>query len=273
MTELTLGWRQTARHIVTEPFRAAFEHGNQALVTSASAYMAAMFSMQHGVLPVWIAVPLAVGFEWTYLRGLSTSDKTRANGWANALNWTAMLTSAVYGILFILGYYNVIPARPEPGAAFWLAVAHVGPMTLLSFCYAGVRRSHKQEQLTAVAHTRAQDAIRLARLQEQQDQLAFDAALRKAQLQDDYQRQQMEMQRIAHEQKLALELAEMQRNQRAISRQLVDTNLSTNQGATKRSPLDGVDVAAEILRLGSAAAVSREYGVTRQAVDKRLRAK
>lgn len=167
-------FQKAGRFIFIEPFKAAFEHGNQALVTSASAYMAAMFSMQHGVLPWLIAVPLAIGFEWTYLRGLSTSDKTRDGAWSSALNWVAMLTSAVYGILYILGYYKVIPEAPDNGLAFWLAVAHVAPMTLLSFCYAGVRRTHKQEQMTEETRRKQQEATRLARLQDQQDQIELE---------------------------------------------------------------------------------------------------
>lgn len=171
---ISIGWKQRSAYFITEPFKAAFEHGNQALVTSASAFMAAMFSMQHEVLPWWIAVPLAVGFEWTYLRGLSTSDKTQADGWASALNWTAMLTSAVYGILYILGHYKVIPESPDSTTAFWLAVAHVAPMTVLSFCYAGVRRTHKQEQMVKTERADELERIRFARLQEQKDVLEIE---------------------------------------------------------------------------------------------------
>ena len=281
MTTNTLGWKQTARYAVVEPLKAAFEHGNQALVTSASAFMAAMFSMQHNVLPWWIAVPLAVGFEWTYLRGLSTSDKTQADGWASALNWVAMLTSAVYGILYILGHYKVIPEAPDPTAAFWLAVAHVAPMTLLSFCYAGVRRTHKQEQMSEAGRVQRQEETRKHQLQAQEDRLNLDAQHRKAQLHEDYQRQQMDMERLEREQKLEadrvalqqkliLEAEEIRRNQRATARQLVDNSASTT-AATRRSPLDGVDVANEVARLGSAAAVARQYNVSRQAVDKKLK--
>lgn len=128
-----------------EPLRAVWEHGSQACITAAAAYMVTMFSMQHEVLPIQVAIPLAIGFEWTYLRGLATADKTRS-GWGMALNIIAMLTSATYGILYILGVYEVIPKAPDQTAAFWLAVAHVAPMTMLSFCYANVRRAHKLEE-------------------------------------------------------------------------------------------------------------------------------
>src|SRR5581483_3470545 len=114
----------TRRFVVAEPLKAAWEHGNQALVTSAAAFMSAMFSMQHDVLPWYIAWPLAVGFEWTYLRGLANGEKTDTR-WSGALNWSAMITSVVFGILYILGHYEVIPVNPTGWTAFWLALAHV----------------------------------------------------------------------------------------------------------------------------------------------------
>jgi hypothetical protein len=135
------------RYAIAEPIKAAWEHGNQFLVTSAAAFMSAAFSMQHDVLPVWVAVPLAIGFEWTYLRGLATADKTTRTPWAIALNWAAMLTSLIYGILYVLGHYHIIPDKPETGAAIALAFAHVFPMALLSFCGANLRRNQKQEEL------------------------------------------------------------------------------------------------------------------------------
>jgi len=133
--------------VVSEPTKAAWEHGNQFFVTSAAAFMSAAFSMQHDVLPWWIAVPLAIGFEWTYLRGLATADKTTRTPWAIALNWAAMLTSLIYGILYVLGHYHIIPDNPGTAAAIWLAFAHVFPMALLSFCGANLRRNQKQEEL------------------------------------------------------------------------------------------------------------------------------
>ncbi|MBK9944186.1 MAG: hypothetical protein IPP13_21510 [Kouleothrix sp.] len=155
----------TARRVaIVEPMKAVLEHGNQALITGAAAYMSAMFSMQHDVLPAWVAVPLAVGFEWTYLRGLANADKAGRSRWAGALNWSAMVTSVVYGILFILGHYAVITAKPDGWTAFWLANAHVLPMSILSFCSANLRRVHKQREFER-ERAKIEDAERAAREQ------------------------------------------------------------------------------------------------------------
>jgi hypothetical protein len=148
------------RFVVAEPIKAAWAHLNQFLVTSAAAFMSAMFSMQHDVLPWYIAVPLAVGYEWTYLRGLSTADKTSKTRWADALNYSAMFTSIIYGVLYVLGHYKVIPETPEGWAAILLAFAHVIPMAVLSLCGANLRRVQK---LREVARNQEDEVAEVAR--------------------------------------------------------------------------------------------------------------
>jgi AraC-like DNA-binding protein len=171
-----------ARSVIGEPLRAALRHGNQALVTFAAAYASAQFSMQHGVFPVWVAVPLAIGFEWTYLRGLATADQTTADGWVLALNWIAMLSSAAFGILYILGMYGVIPERPTGIWAIGLAIAHVVPVTLLLFAASMVSRQHASEHRAA-----RQDAER------QRQQLEHEAAAERQRQQLEHEAKQRDM--------------------------------------------------------------------------------
>lgn len=178
----TTSMENAGRFVIAEPIKAAWEHANQAFVTAAAAFMSAAFSMQHGVLPIWIAVPLAIGFEWTYLRGLATADKTSKTRWAGALNWSAMITSVVYGILYILGHYNVIPEQPGGWTAFWLAVAHVFPMALLSFCGANLRRVQKSDEVARNHQKLDEEVARNRKLQDAEDELRIEVQRKEAEL-------------------------------------------------------------------------------------------
>lgn len=153
-------WSQVRYQALTVPWEGIKQSGNQALITSACMYAGAMFGMQHNVFPVWIAVPLAIGCEWTYLSGISIAGKIRGSVWAWCINVTALLTSLVFGMLYILGLYGVIPEYPDPLLAGGLALAHILPLTLLSFFYAMTQRAKQAQSLS--------DAAALATRQQEQ---------------------------------------------------------------------------------------------------------
>lgn len=131
---------RTVEFSIAAPLRAAITHGNQALITFASAYMNARFAQSHGLLPAEIAWLLAVGYEWTYLRGLA-SGSAHSTRWSSALNWVAFSTAVIGGLLYALGIYHVIPDQPTGWTAAFLSLAHVLPMALLSLCSASVHRA------------------------------------------------------------------------------------------------------------------------------------
>lgn len=244
----TVFLNRARRFALSEPIKAAWEHGNQFFVTSAAAFMSAAFSMQHDVLPIWIAVPLAIGFEWTYLRGLATADKTTKTPWAVALNWAAMLTSLIYGILYVLGHYGIIGEKPDTAAAIWLAFAHVFPMALLSFCGANLRRNQKLEELRR--------NLKLVAEQDARNQREQDAA---TDLRLEMQRKEAELAiytrgLIAQAEARAAIAATRKRNQTATA------------PATPRQPImvDGVPYP-------SVQAAADAHGISRQAMSKRLK--
>lgn len=245
---MTTALLNQARHfVISEPIKAAWEHGNQFFVTSAAAFMSAAFSMQHDVLPIWIAVPLAIGFEWTYLRGLATADKTIKSRWAVALNWAAMLTSLIYGILYVLGHYDIIPDKPGTGAAIWLAFAHVFPMALLSFCGANLRRNQKQDELRRNLILVADQDARNRREQDAATELRLEMQRKEAEL-EIYTRGL-----IATAEAKAAIAATRKRNQIATAT------------PTPRRPVivNGVEYP-------SVQAAADAHGITRQAMSKRL---
>lgn len=223
------------------PFRAALSHGNQALVTSAAAYMSAMFSMQHDVLPYWIAIPLAIGFEWTYLRGLASAGKTHS-GWVSALNWGALVTSAVYGILYCLGRFDIIPATPSAELAAVLAAAHVGPMAFMSLASANVHRATAMEERRHTEQINSQERDRLLRLQAERDAIALED-----------ERKNKELDRWKS----------LQRAKRELQAETQPTQPSAT--ATKAQP-----VVYEGVEYPSIQACADAHGISRQAMKKRL---
>src|SRR5258706_4023755 len=141
----------------------------QTLVTTAAAFMSAMFNTQHEVLPWFIAWPLAAGFEAIYLSGLIAADRTRKSSWITAMIIAASLTSFAYGMLYVLGIYKVIPERPEGWAAFGLALAHVLPMPVLSLCAA---RLYHASRVHVVAAERAAAEAEAKRIQDEKNAVA-----------------------------------------------------------------------------------------------------
>jgi hypothetical protein len=204
--------------------------------------------MQHDVLPWWIAVPLAVGFEWTYLRGLANADKAGTTKWAPALNWAAMITSIVYGVLYVLGHYEVIPVSPTGWTAFWLALAHVIPMAVLSFCGANLRRVQKLEEVARNRKLVAEEDERNQRMQDAATELRLDMARKEAEL-------------------------ELWRQGQLVKAQL-KSEVARNQPATMTATVLAPKAERKIVYKGeeypSVSAAAKAHGISRQAMTKRL---
>lgn len=134
---LALHVRDLWRYTVAEPLRVAVNYLPQVLITSASVYLVAGFGASHNILPPPVAYAMAVGFEWTLLRGWATAATLRGDTpwevWG--LNLTAFLTVVTYGILYILGLpaVGVIPTVPGKEWGIVLAVAKVVPLALMTF--------------------------------------------------------------------------------------------------------------------------------------------
>lgn len=174
MTATTPTWRGRALDFgLAAPLRAALTHGNQALITLASAYMNAQFAQSHGILDPWIAWALAIGYEWTYLRGLASSDQVRTP-WTTALNIVAFVTAIVGGLLYAADKYHALPPAPDGLAAWLLAAAHVIPMALLSLCSAMVHRAASDAQAAIAAEQAERARARQARLEDAADALKLE---------------------------------------------------------------------------------------------------
>jgi hypothetical protein len=151
MTTLTLhnnaAWWERAWHVaIVVPTFAIRKWLALFLITTGTLYASAMFNMQHGVFPPEIAYPLAIGIEWTYLSGLAYATELRSGRWSGWMIVAGALTSGLYGVLYILGHYGVIPAQPAPTVALILALAHVLPLIALLLLYTLCKRDFTAEQ-------------------------------------------------------------------------------------------------------------------------------
>jgi hypothetical protein len=202
MTAMTLPkagnglWERVLYHLVILPAYSFMKHGNQALITFASCYASAQFSMQHAIFPWWVAIPLAAGFEWTYLSGIILAGATRKGFWVMTINIWAMLTSVIFGMLFVLGKYDMFPEQPEGVLAVVLAAAHIVPITVMSLLYALAQRAYSKQERED-ADKVAEQAKQLddeQRLREEQ-QRAREDRWRDEQLVIEIQRKQLALER------------------------------------------------------------------------------
>lgn len=241
----------------------------QFLVTTAAAFMSAMFNTQHDVLPGIIAWPLALGFEVIYLSGLIAADRTVKSRWATGMIVAASLTSLIYGLLYVLGIYKVIPETPEGWAAFGLAFAHVLPMPILSLCAA--RLYHASRAQAVAIEVAAKDATARREQEEEDAKVARARQWRDAEVARQLRNQEAEdalrLENAREEAKLARWQAEQatKAQQRAAVAQVARRNQNATISATART------VVYEGIEYPSIQAAADAHGITRQAMSKRLK--
>lgn len=262
---------------VLEPWRMFREYGNQALIVFASATFNANFAMAHGILapvPAWL---LAVGYEWTYLRGLADAKRTDSR-WLTAVNWTALLTVGVSGVFFVLMVFDYFPDQPTGGTAILLALVHVLPITLLLFFSAmahnaAVAADREHARLLDEQRATEQRATEQRAADREQRRLEAIAQLELAAIAAEHERAQRAAERAQEialfrdAEQVKLDVAR-QRAALATSNQQPQPVAVARKGAqpSNQQPitLDGVTYA------NKQDAINR-LGISRQAVEKRMR--
>lgn len=159
--------------MLVEPLRVAWQLAPQTMVTSASVAMNAGFAQSHGILPWEVAVVQAIGFEWTYLRGLASAGKTRSP-WVDRLNYGAFVSVMLFGVMYCLVAYHVIPEAPIGILAFFLACVHVLPVAFVGLCAAMIHRSIAAAEQSAQDRAAAVERERAERLQSERDAIALE---------------------------------------------------------------------------------------------------
>lgn len=164
------------------------------LITTGTLYASVLFSMQHDIFPWFIATPIAVGITWTYLSGLAFATATTTKSmWSTPMILVGAITDGLFGILYILGKYNIIPEKPTDSTAVWLASAHIVPLILLLIIFTYCKRNYLAERAAI-----AQAALDLA-TQREQDQYDYDKELRDVKLKLQVKREEIKLQALSGE--------------------------------------------------------------------------
>lgn len=289
---LLVAW-QALVVVVVEPLRAAWDILPQFLVTSGSVYMVAQFGTTHSILPREVAWPMAIGFEWTWLRGVATAGKMKKSQesdlYIGLLTWTALITVVVYGVLYILGLESVgvIPKKLGIEWGVPLALAKVIPIAVMGFASANLHRIHKQQEIAAAeaAAERARQEVERDRLQAEADaerrriQADADAAAERRRIELEQQdarelrrlreQQQIELERQYKERMIAEDVRERRRANTANTATNTAPGTQTSSTANTRANINR-EQRREQLRKQIVQAISADPDVNRTALAEKL---
>lgn len=244
---------RTFRAFALEPIELAISQPHQFLISSASVSIVAL---EAGTLIPWPAnLALAIGAEWAYLRGLISGSgiKTR---WAAALNWSAVLLVVLYGSLWGLRQFRLIPEAPAPWLAVLLTAIHIGAIGAVTICSAMLHRvGVEAEQVLREKQLRAEAE------RNQQKVASEEERTRKLQEAEDALR--IEMRRKDAEMRLMEETARRKLQLRLEARAATARQVA---GATKKQP-----IIIDNVEYPSVQAAADAHGISRQAMSKRLR--
>ncbi len=140
--------RTLADAIFFEPIELVISQPHQALISSASVYLVAA---EAGILIEWPwNVALAVGAEWAYLRGLTSGQGVQTR-WAAALNWSAVALVVLYGSLWGLRRFALVPDVPPWWGAIILTAIHILCIGAVTLCSAMCHRAALIAERTTAA--------------------------------------------------------------------------------------------------------------------------
>jgi ABC-type multidrug transport system fused ATPase/permease subunit len=116
-------------------------------ITIGILYANTLFNMQHDIFPLSISISIASGVAWTYISGLAYVAATEKVAWStHAMIFTGALTDCLFGLLYVLGRYKVIPETPDSYVATGLALAHVIPLIILVIIFTYCKKLYLAEQ-------------------------------------------------------------------------------------------------------------------------------
>lgn len=139
-------WIAIANNTIAPLWYTVKQWSNVALITTGVLWASVQFNTQHGVFPLFIAIPVSVGVTWTYLSGLAFATAIVKGGWRSHLMISiGAITEALFGILYVASRYDLIPEKPNRELAFYLVLAHIIPLILLLVIYTYCKRAYLTE--------------------------------------------------------------------------------------------------------------------------------
>lgn len=170
-------WRTIYNKAIAPIWYAVRQWFNIFCITVGCLYASVLFSMQHNIFPWYIAVPIAIGITWTYLSGLAYATAvTTASLWTTPMIIVGAVTDGLFGILYVLGRYDVIPEQPNNQLAVLLALAHIVPLIILVIIFTYCKKHYFVEKAQIEASERKR------RIERDDKQRALEDQWRNAQL-------------------------------------------------------------------------------------------
>lgn len=162
-----------------EPIAIAIDQPHQILLSTGSVALMAGFASSVNIVHPLVGLVIAVGIEWAWLRGVA-SDASKPTPWGTALNVSAFVLAAVWGVLLVA---KLLHAYDPETWGWWMAVIHVVPLIWLSLCSAMCHRSKLIAEAAARVAAEKEADERAKRLQAEADKLAQDVARERARIQ------------------------------------------------------------------------------------------
>lgn len=155
-----------------------------ALITTGVLWASVQFNTQHGIFPLFVAIPISVGVTWTYLSGLAFATAITKTNWrSNAMVIVGALTEALFSVIYVASVFDLIPEKPEGTLALTLVLAHTIPLILLLVIFTFCKRTYL---LQMHEETQAIRTIELAEKERNQriadDKADYERRVREAKL-------------------------------------------------------------------------------------------
>lgn len=184
-------WRSIVNTILAPLWFSVKQWFAVVLITFGTLYASVLFSMQHNIFPWYVATPIAIGITWTYLSGLAYATAIRVkSGWTTPMILVGALTDGLFGVLYILGRYGVIPEQPGIYASVALALAHIVPLIILLIIFTYCKRNYLVE---LASDKREQEERQRAR---DDDQYEYEKKIRDAKLELTLARERLKLEAL-----------------------------------------------------------------------------
>jgi hypothetical protein len=172
-----------------EPLALAKDQPHQIAMSTGTVAMMAGFAGSVGIVHPLVGLVIAIGVEWAWLRGMSSSNES-TSGWTTTLNISAFILAGLWGVLWCA---KLLKAFEPTDYAWPLAVVHVVPVVWLSLCSAmchqvKTQAEQREQRKLAAEHEqreterRNEDRHREQALADQQNALHLEVQREQAKL-------------------------------------------------------------------------------------------
>ncbi|HEU5013933.1 MAG TPA: hypothetical protein VFT66_15540 [Roseiflexaceae bacterium] len=242
---------------IREPVDLIKDQPHQVLLSAGSVAIMAAFASSAKIVDPLVGYCIAGGVEWAYLRGIASDARARSK-WGTLLSWSAFFIVVLWGVLWVLKMYSIIPEQPTPLEGVGIGLAHIVPVAWLSLCSAMCHRTMLQAEINAATQHQQTAAARHREMEEQRMQ--FERA--QAEADRKFARDQQEKQ---------LKFEQWERAQRIKAELQVTAHPQPVTAPVAPQPATAQPVTINNVTYPSKSAAAAALGISRAALGKRLK--